>query len=60
MPGPENLEAEVVFFVDHDGDGFVVGDGDAAGPFAGGVLLGDEVAARQKPAVDLVGFSISI
>ena len=51
----EDLDAEMVFLVDHDADGFVVTDGDAAGAFAGGVLLGDEVAFDEHLAVDFVG-----
>ncbi len=54
--GAEDLDAEVVFFVDHDADGFIVGDGDAAGAFASGVLFGDEVSFDEHLAVDFVGF----
>ena len=51
----EHLDAQVVFLVDHDGDGLVLPDGHAARAFGGGVLLADQVPLDEQLAVDLRG-----
>ena len=46
------LDAEMVFLVDHDGDVFQRADGDAARAVAGGQLAGDDLALDQELAVE--------
>ena len=54
-----DLDAEVVFLVDHDGDVFQRADGDAARAVAGGQLAGDELALDQELAVE-VGQAVDV
>ena len=46
------LDAEMVFLVDHDGDVFQRADGHAARAVAGGQLAGDDLALDQELAVE--------
>ena len=43
-----HLEAEVVFLVDHQADGFLGSEGDAARPLGGGQLAADELPFHQQ------------
>ena len=55
QPRAQHLQAQMIFFVDHYRDRFIVGNGHPAGTFAGGMLLGDQVAFDQKLPIDIVG-----
>ena len=46
------LDAEMVFLVDHDGDVFQRAQGDAARAVAGGQLAGDDLALDQELPVE--------
>ena len=45
----------MVFFVDHDRDGFVLADGDAACTLRGCVLFADEVPLDEQLPIDIRG-----
>ena len=51
----EDLHTEVVFLVDHDGDGFVGRKGHSARSVPFGVLAGDQVSLDQQLAFERVG-----
>lgn len=51
----EDLNPQVILLIDHDGDGFILAQGDAAAAARVGVLSADEVSLNQHLLIDLVG-----
>ena len=48
----QDLDAQVVFLVDHDRDGFVLADRDASRAFGGRVRLADQMPLDQQLPID--------
>ncbi len=47
-----HLQAQVIFLVDHQADGFLRHDGDAARPIGGGQFAADELAFDEELAIE--------